>query len=112
MKSVYLKNLVCAVAFLFMTIPVVQADGKHNVKIKVYNSFNQKIKVDVFNGNDKMNCNGGVPHKSYTIGYHGTETVKCHGQGKKRCFVRYKKEFGTRSVCEKASNGSRISASF
>jgi len=61
------------------------ADGSHGVKIEFESQVQAKIEITVHNGTDKS---GMVPHKVYYLDGLGSRTLKCHGEGKNRCYVR------------------------
>lgn len=63
------------------------ADGSHSVKIDITSEINQDIEIAAYNGKD---TNMTIPHKVYYVGNGGTRTVKCHGQGKHKCYVAIK----------------------
>ena len=61
------------------------ADGTHKTKIDFANSTRWKLQVQVYNGKDHALT---VPHKVYYVGRGGKRTLKCHGQGTHKCWVR------------------------
>ena len=83
MRTKTYTSLFLAAGFLLSTAAF--ADGSHGVKIEYESKLQARTEIMVYNGYNDL---GLVPHKVYYLDGPGKRTLKCHGQGKHRCFVR------------------------
>lgn len=62
------------------------ADGTHGSKANIINKDgdDREFILYVFNGNDQVRQ---IPHKTYTVNPGENQRIKCHGNGKGRCWV-------------------------
>ena len=71
---------VAAIAGLFFTL-----SAEANSRFTVENTTWNKVKVEIFNGND-VECS--IPAKTKTVFFRDTKTLGCVGGGKGKCKVR------------------------
>ena len=99
MKHMHLFVVVVSLMIVTGTGQAAWADGTHGSKIEVYYGSGgariARLDVDTYNGTD-FDCI--LPHKSYKIHNGKSETVKCHGKGKHRCFIALRLKYGTTGV--------------
>lgn len=81
-------RLLIAAGVLFLGLGLLpqpsSADGTHGARANVVNKSDTKIILYVFNGGDTVRQ---VPHKTYTVNVDENQRIKCHGNGKGRCWI-------------------------
>lgn len=68
-----------------------------NPRFSVQNNTNQRVSVDVYNGNDKT-CT--VPSKTKTVKAGKSKTIGCEGHGTGNCIVHVYKKKNGKKVCK------------
>ena len=82
------------------------ADGEHRTHLTFTNDSSGYICVFSYNGGDSA-CS--VPHKAYYLEAGESKTVKCHGEGHKRCKIELERTLHGghfKSLCNTSKSGS------